>query len=254
MSSTTSTTSSTPSLSFRLVTWNIHKGIGGIDRLYRPQRITQVLRKCRADLVFLQEVDEGVPRSRLDRQVDLLGDDLDYPHRAYFPNVRLRVGHYGNAILSRFPLEHQENLDLTRPFKKRRSALHVRIAWHAHPARRLWLFNVHLGLAEYERRQQLRLILDYLAHHHPAHETPVVVGGDFNDVWGSLGPRVLVPAGFVHASRSRATFPAVQPMRALDRVFVRGPVALRRSRVIRAALAREASDHLPVVTTLDGRW
>ena len=50
----------------------------------------------------------GVRESRDDsvtRQVDWLGDTLGLPYRAYQANVRLRHGgHYGNAILSRFPL------------------------------------------------------------------------------------------------------------------------------------------------------
>ena len=43
----------------RLLTWNIHKGIGGIDRRYRPDRIVEVIRHYEPDVVLLQEVDEG---------------------------------------------------------------------------------------------------------------------------------------------------------------------------------------------------
>ena len=30
-------------------------------------------------------------------------------------------------------------------------------------------------------------------------ETTIVLGGDLNDLWGSLGPRYLAPAGFLRA-------------------------------------------------------
>ena len=86
---------------FRLMTYNIHKGIGGVDRRYRPERIIEVVEHCQPDILLLQEVDDGVPRSRLDRQVDTLGEALGYAHRAYQHNVSLRRGFYGNAILSR---------------------------------------------------------------------------------------------------------------------------------------------------------
>ena len=66
---------------FRLLTYNIHKGIGGVDRRYRPERIVETIGHYEPDIVFLQEVDDGVPRSRRDRQVDLLAEALELPHR-----------------------------------------------------------------------------------------------------------------------------------------------------------------------------
>ena len=47
----------------RVITYNIHKAIG-VDRRFRPQRIVDILRHYDADVVTLQEVDDGVPRSR----------------------------------------------------------------------------------------------------------------------------------------------------------------------------------------------
>ena len=112
-----------PHMDFRLLTYNIHKGIGGVDRRYRPERIIETIAHCEPDIVCLQEVDDGVPRSRHDRQVDLLGDALDLPHRLYQRNVSLRKGCYGNAILSRFPLSDAQDLDLSITLKKRRRAI-----------------------------------------------------------------------------------------------------------------------------------
>jgi endonuclease/exonuclease/phosphatase family metal-dependent hydrolase len=103
----------------RVLSWNIHRGIGGVDRRYRPERVIEVIAHYEPDLVLLQEVDDGVPRSRLDRQIDLLGDALGLRHRTYGPNVRLRRGRYGNATLSRWPLGDVRNVDLTIKPKKR---------------------------------------------------------------------------------------------------------------------------------------
>ena len=155
-------------MQLRLVTYNIHKGIGGVDRAYRLPRIVEAIRHCTADIVLLQEVDDGVPRSRHDRQVDLLGDALQLPYRAYQANVKLKQGHYGNAILSRFPLADIHDLDLSIPMKKRRRALvaHCRLKDSSH-TRTLLLFNVHLGLAGFERTIQLKRVL---ASHTLAHQ------------------------------------------------------------------------------------
>ncbi|MCK5942532.1 MAG: endonuclease/exonuclease/phosphatase family protein, partial [Planctomycetes bacterium] len=107
-----------------------------------------------------------------------------------------------------------------------------------------------LGLSERERREQLRrmLELDQLANVHE--QTPVVVAGDFNDVLGSLGRRMLVPAGFRGPRRAPRTFPAWAPLRALDSVFVRGSCELRSLHRARTRGARTASDHVPLVAEL----
>ena len=235
-------------MQFRLMTYNIHKGIGGVDRRYRPDRIVATIARYRPDIVFLQEVDDGVPRSRFDRLVDLLGDALGFRHRAFQRNVILRRGCYGNAILSRFPLSDVHDLDLTIPLKKRRRAqvAHCRLRWEHH-ARTILLFNVHLGLAGFERVMQLRKILASEALKHTHKSTATIVGGDFNDVWGSLGKNILEPEGFIPALGMTKTFPAILPMRPLDRVYFRGRLTLDHSFASHTKLSQHASDHLPVI-------
>jgi endonuclease/exonuclease/phosphatase family metal-dependent hydrolase len=232
----------------RVLSYNIHKCIGGVDRRYAPERVIDVIRALETDVVLLQEVDAGVPRSRGDRQVDLLGDALGLAHRSWFPNVDVRGGgHYGNALLSRYPIIESSNIDLTLRWKKRRSALHgVLRVRHDDIDRTVHVFNMHLGLARYERRRQLDM---FLASHPFAHlhrDTPVVVGGDLNDVYGGLSA-VLAPAGFRGVARRPLTFPAWGPVRALDAIFVRGDVDFVKVARGESALARRASDHRPLV-------
>jgi len=233
---------------FRVMTYNIHKGIGGVDRRYRPQRIVDTIAHCEPDVVLLQEVDDGVPRSNGHRQVDLLGDELGMPYRAFQNNVSLRQGHYGNAILSRFPIHDEHHLDLTVPMKKRRRALavHCRIHHQGH-SRSLLLANFHLGLAGYERKIQIRRFLDSNVISHTHRSTAVIAAGDFNDVWGTLGTNLMHPVGFRCATKMAKTFPAFLPMRALDRVFYRGGLELDHCFVSHTKVAKEASDHLPLV-------
>jgi endonuclease/exonuclease/phosphatase family metal-dependent hydrolase len=109
------------------------------------------------------------------------------------------------------------------------------------------LFNVHLGLAGFERTIQLRRLLASDALQHTRPPTGVIVAGDYNDVWGTLGRRLLEPAGFKAACFRRKTFPAVLPIRSLDRVYYRGALEVRHSFASHTAVARQASDHLPLV-------
>lgn len=235
----------------KFLTYNIHKGIGGVDRKYRLERIMDVLRHHDPDIALLQEVDDGVPRSRGDCQIDLLREELGYADSAFQANVRLRRGHYGNAILSRFPLSHQTDIDLTIGPKKRRRALvaHARLADQNH-TRTLVVANLHLGLADFERRMQLRRLLKHvaIAHHHST--TPMLVGGDFNDVWGRMGKRIMHPGGFHSATGKVRTFPARLPLRALDAIYYRGDVELDHAFAGHTQLCREASDHRPLVAHL----
>ena len=238
-------------MQIRLMTYNIHKGIGGVDRRYEPERIVEAIGHCKPDVVFLQEVDDGVPRSRRHRQVDLLGEALGLRHRAFQRNVSLTEGHYGNAILSRFPLADATDLDLTIPLKKKRQALmaHCRVQTAEH-SRTLLLVNVHLGLAAFERRIQLRRLLACEMVRRTHKSTGVLLGGDFNDVWANLGRALLEPVGFRCACPPFKTFPAVLPMRPLDRIYVRGQVNIDHGFASRTNVAQQASDHLPLVVDL----
>ena len=96
----------------RTVTYNIHRAIG-VDRRFRPDRIVKILRHYEPDLVLLQEVDEGVPRSRELDMARELAWELAFPYLAVGHNVSLRKGRYGNATLSRFPILRERNIDLS---------------------------------------------------------------------------------------------------------------------------------------------
>jgi endonuclease/exonuclease/phosphatase family metal-dependent hydrolase len=241
----------------RILTYNIHKCIGGLDRRYDPERIRETIAHYEPDVVLLQEVDHLARRSNADRQVDLIGDLLGMRHRTYFPNVTLRGGgEYGNAIISRFPLTETSNIDLTIPPKKRRSVLHARyrVRLDGQPGRHtrtVHVYNMHLGLAGYERKRQLAKFLESQPFVGLDPRTPIIVAGDFNDVWGTLGRKLLVPAGFRGVSTPIRTFPAYAPVRALDSIYVRGNVELSHVRRARVEVARRASDHLPLIADLE---
>lgn len=236
----------------RILSWNIHKCIGGVDRRYDPDRIAEVIAHYDPDVALLQEVALNA-RSRGEAQHELLADRLGLRHVTFFVNVTKRSGErYGNAILSRHSLSDTSNIDLTIPPKKRRSVLHARYRVRlAGRTRTLHVFNLHLGLSGIERKLQLRRFLECHPFAHLHHRTPVVVGGDFNDVWGTLGRKLLEPAGFTGLPRPPRTFPAWAPIRALDALYVRGDLHILRAGAARLALARAASDHLPLIADVE---
>lgn len=270
----------------RVLSYNIHKCIGGIDRRYRPERIVATIAAHAPDLVLLQECangggsidrhDEGAagtgpgresghsgPRRqrrwergrqrRWHRQVDLLGEALGFRHRTWFANHQYRRGgEYGNAILSRWPITDTENIVLSVPGTKARSVLHARIRARtaAGRVRTVHVFCMHLGLTERSREQQLRAFLDSHPFAGLHARTPILVAGDLNDVWGTIGPKYLRPAGFQGMDRRLRTFPAWAPVQALDAIYVRGDAQMTPVLRCNLAVAKLASDHLPLFTEL----
>jgi endonuclease/exonuclease/phosphatase family metal-dependent hydrolase len=181
------------SQTIRVACWNIHKCVGGTDGRYEPQRIIDCLGAYEAQVILLQEVARDMPRLHGDDQVAILSEGLGM-HAAFHPEHCFKAGYYGNMILSSFPLSDIQHVDLTIGWRKIRGAIqaHVRVPIGEH-RRSLVVNNLHLGLAGSERAKQLARFVrcELLAHLHAA--TPLIVGGDLNDLWGSLGPRFLAP-------------------------------------------------------------
>ena len=229
----------------RLLSWNIHKGIGGRDRRYSLRRIIDCIEAENPDLICLQEVDRLVHRSHHDDQPRLLGRYFRC-HSVFQPNVHVGGGTYGNLVLSRWPVLSRHRISLRQGPRKPRGAQLLLIDSPEGP---LHLVHTHLGLAESERRWQVgRLLGHYLFRSADSHPTLIV--GDFNDWRDSLGRDVLGGGGFRQvtspAGRFR-TFPAWMPLGSLDKAFIRGGIDVRTARVVRTSLAKTASDHLPLV-------
>ena len=241
---------------FKVLTYNIHKCIGGVDRRCRPERVIETIEHYEPDVVLLQEVDDGVPRSRRERQIDVIGDALGLEHRAFQPNVKLKLGVYGNAILSRWPLKDVDDVELTIWPKKRRRAQVAALAIEPHRVqhgprhrdyRPIAIANLHLGLADFERRRQLRRLLESPAFVRLEPSAAAIIGGDFNDVYHNLGLAALADHAFSPVLGNAKTFPAALPLRCLDGIYYRGPLKVDRGFVGHTKLAKQASDHLPAI-------
>src|SRR5690606_11399694 len=141
---------------------------------------------------------------------------------------------------------------LTIGTRKKRGALQARTRVRfGQELRTVVLTNLHLGLAGSERALQLERFLESHPFQGLHERTPIVLAGDLNDVWGTLGPRYLYPAGFRRAGELSNTFPAWMPVRPLDGVFVRGDLRARACNCPKLEIAKSASDHLPLVAELD---
>lgn len=229
----------------RLLSWNIHKGIGGRDRRYSLARIIDTIESANPDLICLQEVDRLVHRSHFDDQPRLLARSFRC-HSVFQSNVHVGEGAYGNLVLSRWPVISRHRISLRMGGRKPRGAQLLVID---SPEGQVHVVHTHLGLAERERHWQVQRLVGH-ALFRSADAIPTLVVGDFNDWRDTLGRERLAQHGFTQithpASRFR-TFPAWLPVGSLDKAFVRGPIEVRNARVMKTSLSKVASDHLPLV-------
>ena len=230
----------------RLISYNIHKAIGGRDRRYDLDRVARVIEHEDPDIVCLQEVTRHARRTLGDDQSALLAARFASVAHAFQMTVRYRVGGYGNLVLSRWPVTDSHDLCLRWKGWKPRGAQIVGLDTPGGP---LLLANWHLGLRSRERHWQAEKLLAHPRMRDPAGPSTLVVG-DFNDWRGTLGAAALAGHGFAEATRPPSrfrSFPAFLPLLALDKAFYRGGVRVTEARVVRTPLARRASDHLPLV-------
>jgi endonuclease/exonuclease/phosphatase family metal-dependent hydrolase len=91
-----------------VMTYNIHHA-EGTDGVLDLERIAQVIEQSDVDIVALQEVDNGRSRTNYVNQTAWLGSRLNM---YYYFGPAAYSNTYGNAILSRYPVEYVKNYPL----------------------------------------------------------------------------------------------------------------------------------------------
>ena len=88
--------------SLRILCYNIHYGQGN-DGVYDIERLAEVIKAAKPDLVALQEVDVGVERSGRVHQIRRLAKLTGLAAR-YGPTQHYQGGLFGNAVLTNLPI------------------------------------------------------------------------------------------------------------------------------------------------------
>jgi endonuclease/exonuclease/phosphatase family metal-dependent hydrolase len=230
------------SVDVRIATYNVHR-CRGMDRRVAPARIVEVLRDIDADVVALQEVIGAGPVGA--GQAEEIGAGLGM---GWVMNcVRtLRQQQYGNVILSRFPIVHHAQYDLSwrtcEPRNCQRADLEVE-------GQLLHVYNVHLGTAVLERRYQAKRLASYV--HDRRVTGPKILLGDFNEWMKGLATKTLSSlfesVDISQYLKRRRTYPGIFPVVHLDHIYYDGAVEVIGVEMPRTRRALMASDHLPLV-------
>lgn len=223
-----------------IATYNIH-GAVGCDGRFAPERVAAVLRETNADIIALQEVPLG--GGGAPNVLDILQKATGYA-AAEGPACDRPERRYGNAVLTRYPIQTIRTIDLSFGSREPRGALDADVDCHGHLLR---VVATHLGLRPAERRDQIRRLLQVF----DTDQMPVILLGDINEwfVWGRA-LRWLV--SHFQAVPAPATFPSRRPLFALDRIWIRPRHRLVHVEAHATPLARIASDHLPLIAHIDG--
>ncbi len=234
----------------KLLTYNVHSCIG-TDRRLAPERIAEVIAAEKPDIIGLQELDVGRRRTGGVDQAHAIAEILKMQHH-FHAALDVEEERYGDAILTALPAELVKAGPLPS-VGEQRGALWIEIEAGE---KRLQVFNTHLGLRRVDRMRQAEVLLgpewlgsDRVTGH------PVVLLGDFNSIPSSPPYKRLAGAltdvRNIVAGQLRPTFPSRFPLLRLDHVFVSKDVAVADVEVISTPLAKLASDHLPLIATIE---
>ncbi|MDC0656942.1 endonuclease/exonuclease/phosphatase family protein [Leisingera sp. SS27] len=217
----------------RIATYNIQKCIG-LDLRRRPERILQVLDGIRADVAVLQEADKRLP-PRPAALPHFLVEETGW--QAADLGGAGSLGWHGNAVLYRNGVELRGKGHIALPGLEPRGAVWVELDTGLGPVR---VIGAHLGLTGRARREQMHALARAAKHDDAA----VILAGDFNE-W-SRGAVLEHIAPALKFLPPRASFPAMRPLGALDRIAHCQRLTAVAHGVHGKRPAHIASDHLPV--------
>jgi endonuclease/exonuclease/phosphatase family metal-dependent hydrolase len=221
----------------KVATYNIRKSVG-TDRQRNPARILAVLAEIDADIVALQEADR-----RFGQRSSAIPHHMFLDHSDYMPvdfGVRAQgIGWHGNALLVRRGIDVRHAQPLIIPTLEPRGAVIADLKANGRPLR---IVGAHLDLSGLWRRRQIRAIL---AHLDSVQHIPTVIMGDFNQ-WSNRG--ALSEFAFHHHRlvKTPPSFHSRRPIARLDRIIVSHDLSVEAADAHATALAKLASDHLPL--------
>lgn len=225
----------------RIASYNIRKAMG-TDRKRDPARILRIVKDMAPDIIALQEVDLRLPP----RLPVFVADQIEAQcglRPIEFESETPSLGWHGNAILLHPKFEVTAHGHLNLPGLEPRGLVWVEVRSGAAAFR---MVGVHLGLLRASRRRQLSALLQTWPQEG---DLPTLIAGDFNERslavgLGRLSRRFEIRDG-------GPSYHARHPIFALDRVAFTRSFTLRDISVFKNHETALASDHLPLVATLD---
>ncbi len=230
----------------RVLCYNIHHA-QGVDGKLDVSRIARVILSVKPDLVALQEMDQKTKRTQKVDQVAELAR-LTKMKSIFGANIDFQGGHYGNAILSRFPITRHKNHHLPNvDMGEQRGVLESVIKVSKEES--VFFMATHLDhrRPDAERRASAKFINQMMGDRD---KMPAILAGDFNDVPGSPTLREVGKLWMRTNPEITPTIPVAKPVRQIDYILVRPK---ERWKVIETKVLDEAvaSDHRAIFAVIE---
>ena len=235
----------------RVLCYNIHYG-QGTDGKYDVERLAEVIKKAKPDLVALQEVDVGVERSGRVHQLQRLGELTGLSAR-FGPTQHYQGGLFGNAVLTNLPILDVliQPLPYTEATPERttypRGAISVLVRGPNDKPLRFISTHFQHNVPE-DRLAEAKAINQLFAS---SNEVPTILAGDFNATPGSE-PIQELERHWTNAIDDEKTpsAPSTKPTSRIDYIVYRPHTSFRltHTEVINESLA---SDHRPVLAVFE---
>jgi endonuclease/exonuclease/phosphatase family metal-dependent hydrolase len=230
----------------RVLTYNIHHG-AGVDGKLDLERIAAVIRSASPDVVALQEVDQGTMRTNGVKQAEELSRLTDM-QAVFGKNIDYEGGDYGNAVLTKLPMQSHENVALPTfdDDGEQRGLLIVELGTPS--GEPIVFVSTHLDHRppDDERMMSAHIINNRLSRE----ERPIILAGDLNATGDSRVLARLSEKWQNASDEETATVPVGKPRRQIDYVLFR---PANRWRVVEVSVLDErvASDHRPLLAVLE---
>lgn len=231
----------------RVATYNI-RICRGLDDQLDPDRTAAAIARLDAETVALNEVDRLTDRSANIDEPEYLGEKLGLNHAfgKAFPHPG---GEYGNALLSKYPIEVIENFEVPASDSETRAAIIAKIM----APEPYFVAVTHLcyeDALEDRRAAAIELIAEKLKAHNAY---PAIVMGDLNSDSDGAAVNALRKAGFTVVNDSGSgemTWPADKPRHLLDYIafYPADAFVIKQYTVVDDP---SSSDHRPVVAVLE---
>lgn len=234
-------------LRLRILCYNVHH-CAGVDGKLDVERIANVIKAEKPDLVALQEIDRKTTRAKGVDQAEQLGRLTDM-QTAFRANIKFQGGEYGNAVLSRFPIRSVKHHLLPNHREgEQRGVLAVDI--QLSEDRLLTFCSTHFDhrRPDSERIASAEFVNKMLETRSKSGRS-VLLAGDLNDVLGSKMFEMLSSHWRSANAEPIATIPVQRPARQIDFVLIpkQSDWVVESVEVLDESVA---SDHRPLLVVL----
>lgn len=223
----------------KIMSFNTQHCLNYIEQRIDFDVMADAIKKCDADIVGLNEMREGECPPEFEAQCAILAEKSGL-HNYYFAKaLQLRLGDYGNGLLTRYAIESVETIHVPDPEVRGYDGYYEhRVLLKARLAGGLTVLVIHFGLNPDEAELAVKTVVENLE------DEKCILMGDFNvtpdnDVLLPIRERMKDTAELF--DEPKQSFPSDKPQCKIDYIFVSPDIE-----VVSADIpAIVASDHRP---------